>query len=121
MDVSLQLQELKANPDRSAQGTVIDASLDKARGVLATVLVQNGTLHKGDVVLCGGAYGKVLRLFFRDWALEFCVEFIYKPLSFRCGLLNYINRVGTLDYHLLGSKKSSNLRIPQCVAQRICS
>lgn len=60
MDVSLQLQELKANPDRSAQGTVIDASLDKARGVLATVLVQNGTLHKGDVVLCGGAYGKVL-------------------------------------------------------------
>lgn len=56
---ALQFQELKANPDRSAKGTVIEASLDKARGALATLLVQNGTLRRGDVVLCGEAYGKV--------------------------------------------------------------
>jgi translation initiation factor IF-2 len=55
----VQLQELKANPDRSAKGTVIEASLDKAKGVLATFLVQNGTIRKGDVVLCGESYGKV--------------------------------------------------------------
>ncbi len=55
----MQLQELKANPDRSAKGTVIEASLDKAKGVLATFLVQNGTIRKGDVVLCGESYGKV--------------------------------------------------------------
>lgn len=54
-----QFQELKANPDRSAQGTVIESCLDKTKGVLATLLVQNGTLKKGDVVLCGEAYGKV--------------------------------------------------------------
>jgi translation initiation factor IF-2 len=50
---------LKANPDREAKGTVIEASLDKARGPLATLLVQNGTLRVGDVVLCGESYGKV--------------------------------------------------------------
>lgn len=55
----VQLQELKANPDREAKGTVIEASLDKARGPLATLLVQNGTLRVGDVVLCGESYGKV--------------------------------------------------------------
>lgn len=54
-----QFQELKANPDREAKGTVIEASLDKARGPLATLLVQNGTLRVGDVVLCGESYGKV--------------------------------------------------------------
>lgn len=55
----LQFQELKANPDREAMGTVIEASLDKSRGPLATLLVQNGTLRVGDVVLCGESYGKV--------------------------------------------------------------
>ncbi len=55
----MQFQELKANPDRSAKGTVIEASLDKAKGVLATFLVQNGTIRRGDVVLCGESYGKV--------------------------------------------------------------
>ncbi|KAG0625920.1 hypothetical protein M758_2G088400 [Ceratodon purpureus] len=57
-----ELQELKANPDRDAMGTVIEASLDKARGPLATLLVQNGTLRVGDVVLCGESYGKVRAL-----------------------------------------------------------
>jgi translation initiation factor IF-2 len=57
-----EFQELKANPDREAKGTVIEASLDKARGPLATLLVQNGTLRVGDVVLCGEAYGKVRAL-----------------------------------------------------------
>jgi translation initiation factor IF-2 len=51
--------ELKANPDRLARGTIIEAKLDKGRGPIATVLVQNGTLHRGDTVVAGTAYGKV--------------------------------------------------------------
>ncbi|WP_276498855.1 translation initiation factor IF-2 [Pontibacter litorisediminis] len=54
-----ELLELKANPDRSAIGTVIEASLDKGRGYVATVLVQTGTLKIGDVVLAGSHYGRV--------------------------------------------------------------
>ncbi len=47
------MKELKANPDRLAKGTVIEAKLDKGRGPVATVLVQNGTLHTGDVIIAG--------------------------------------------------------------------
>ena len=54
-----EMQELKANPDRSAKGTVIEAKLDKGRGPIATLLVQNGTLHTGDVIVAGMAVGKV--------------------------------------------------------------
>jgi len=58
-----EVQELKANPNRSAKGTIIESKLDKGRGPVATVLIQKGTLNKGDVVLVGGAYGKVRALF----------------------------------------------------------
>ena len=51
--------ELKANPDRSAKGVVIEAKLDKGRGPIATLLVQNGTLRSGDVIVAGTAVGKV--------------------------------------------------------------
>ncbi|MBR6303089.1 MAG: translation initiation factor IF-2, partial [Lachnospiraceae bacterium] len=51
--------ELKANPDRTARGLVIEAELDKGRGPVATVLVQKGTLHVGDFISAGAAYGKV--------------------------------------------------------------
>lgn len=54
-----EMQELKANPDRKAKGTVIEARLDKGRGPSATVLVQNGTLHKGDIIIAGTAVGRV--------------------------------------------------------------
>lgn len=54
-----EMQELKANPDRSAKGTVIEAKLDKGRGPIATLLVQNGTLRAGDVIVAGMAVGKV--------------------------------------------------------------
>ena len=57
------LLELKANPDKMAVGAVIESSLDKGRGYLATVLVQDGTLHQGDVVLCGSFYGRVKSMF----------------------------------------------------------
>ena len=57
-----QLQELKANPDRNAKGTVIEAGLHKSKGPVATFIVQNGTLKRGDVVVCGGAFGKVGKL-----------------------------------------------------------
>lgn len=51
--------ELSANPDRNARGTVIEAHLDKAKGAVATLLIQNGTLHVGDILLAGSAFGKV--------------------------------------------------------------
>lgn len=57
------LLELKANPDRNASGTVIEATLDKGRGYVATLLVQNGTLHVGDVVVSGTYMGKVKAMF----------------------------------------------------------
>jgi translation initiation factor IF-2 len=59
--ISLQAEilELKANPDRSAEGAVVEAKLDKGRGPLATVLVQRGTLRVGDVIVVGAASGKV--------------------------------------------------------------
>jgi len=55
--------ELKANPNRRAAGTVIEASLDKGRGYLTTVLVQNGTLKIGDVLLAGALFGRVKAMF----------------------------------------------------------
>lgn len=57
------LLELKANPNKPAVGAVIESSLDKGRGYLATVLVQEGTLHQGDVMLCGSYYGRVKSMF----------------------------------------------------------
>ncbi len=53
------MKELKANPDRAAKGTVVEARLDKGRGPIATILVQNGTLHAGDIVVAGTAVGRV--------------------------------------------------------------
>ena len=54
-----EMKELKANPSRGAVGSVIEASLDKGKGPVATFLVQNGTLKIGDVVVCGNTYGKI--------------------------------------------------------------
>ena len=54
-----ELLELKANPNREASGTIIEATLDKGRGYVATVLVQNGTLDNGDIVVSGQYYGRV--------------------------------------------------------------
>ncbi|MBQ3417102.1 MAG: translation initiation factor IF-2 [Ruminococcus sp.] len=53
------MKELKANPDRAAKGTVIEARLDKGRGPIASILVENGTLHTGDIVVAGTAVGHV--------------------------------------------------------------
>ncbi len=63
LSVVAELAELKANPNRPAQGTCLEASVSEGEGVFATVLVQNGTLHKGDVVLCGASYGRVRALY----------------------------------------------------------
>ena len=57
-----EILELKANPDRSAEGTVIEARLDRGRGPVATVLVQRGTLRVGDIVVAGSEWGKVRAL-----------------------------------------------------------
>jgi len=58
-----ELLDLKANPNREATGTIIEASLDKGRGYVATILVQNGTLHQGDLILSGQFYGRVKAMF----------------------------------------------------------
>jgi translation initiation factor IF-2 len=58
-----EVAELKANPDRAAQGTVIEGMLDERRGVTATLLVQNGTMHVGDIVVIGEKHGKVRAMF----------------------------------------------------------
>ena len=58
-----ELLDLKANPNRKATGSVIESSLDKGRGYVATVLVQNGTLRQGDVVLAGTHFGRVKAMF----------------------------------------------------------
>lgn len=58
-----ELLELKANPDRLAQGTVVEAQLDKGRGYVATILVQNGTLRIGDYVLAGKNHGKIKAMY----------------------------------------------------------
>jgi translation initiation factor IF-2 len=57
------LQEVKANPERPATGTVVEAKLDRGRGAVATVLVQNGTLHTGDNFIVGNIYGRVRAMF----------------------------------------------------------
>jgi translation initiation factor IF-2 len=58
-----ELKELKANPNKPAVGTCLEAMLSEGEGVLATLLVQDGTLHRGDVILCGAAYGRVRALY----------------------------------------------------------
>jgi translation initiation factor IF-2 len=62
INLQAEILELKANPDRAAEGTVIEAKLDKGRGPLATVLVQRGTLRVGDVFVAGASSGKVRAL-----------------------------------------------------------
>ena len=54
-----EVRELKANPDKLAKGTVVEARLDKGRGPIATLLVQNGTLSTGDIIIAGTAVGRV--------------------------------------------------------------
>jgi translation initiation factor IF-2 len=61
--LSADLLELKANPNRAASGFILEAKLDKGRGVVATILVQNGTLRTGDSFIAGAVYGKVRAMF----------------------------------------------------------
>ena len=59
LPLTAEVSELKANPNRAAQGTVIEARLDKGRGPVATLLVQNGTLKQGDIIIAGTSVGRV--------------------------------------------------------------
>ncbi len=61
--LATEVADLKANPDRPAQGTVVEAELDEKRGVVATLLVQNGTLKQGDVVVVGQMHGRIRAMF----------------------------------------------------------
>jgi translation initiation factor IF-2 len=63
ISIVAELKELKANPDKPAQGTCLEAMLSEGEGVRATLLVREGTLHRGDVILCGAAYGRVRQMY----------------------------------------------------------
>jgi translation initiation factor IF-2 len=63
LETIAELHELKADPTRPATGTCLEASLSEGRGVLASVLVQDGTLHVGDVIVCGDGFGRVRAIF----------------------------------------------------------
>ena len=72
-----EMLDLKANPDRKATGSIIESSLDKGRGYVATMLVANGTLKMGDIVLAGTSYGKVKAMFkfnMYEWGDITCIE-----------------------------------------------
>jgi translation initiation factor IF-2 len=62
IQLQAEILELRANPERPAQGTVIEAKLDHGRGVVATVLIERGTLKVGDIIVCGGQWGRVRAL-----------------------------------------------------------
>jgi translation initiation factor IF-2 len=62
IQLQAEILELRANPNREAQGVVIEAKLDRGRGVVATVLIQRGTLHIGDIIVCGAQWGRVRAL-----------------------------------------------------------
>ena len=71
-----ELLDLKANPEREATGTIVEATLDKGRGYVATVLVQNGTLRIGDLVVSGQHFGRVKAMFNeRNKRSEECASF----------------------------------------------
>lgn len=61
--LTAEMEELKANPNRNAKGTVIEAKLDKGRGAVASLLIQNGTLHAGDSIIVGTTYGRIRAMF----------------------------------------------------------
>jgi len=61
--VQAEVMELKANPEAQARGVVVESSLDKGRGPIATLLIQQGTLHRGDMILAGQEYGRVRAMF----------------------------------------------------------
>src|SRR5258706_15151654 len=61
--LEVELLDLKANPEKEAAGTIIEASLDKGRGYVATLLVQNGTLQAGDLLVSGQYFGRVKAMF----------------------------------------------------------
>ncbi len=58
-----EVAELKANPDRTAEGAIVESRMDQSRGPMATVIVQKGTLHTGDIVVAGASYGKIKAMF----------------------------------------------------------
>ena len=71
-----ELLELKANPHKNAVGSVIEATLDKGRGYVTTIMVQSGTLNIGDVVLAGSHYGRVKAIFFWHSLLVFLLAWV---------------------------------------------
>jgi translation initiation factor IF-2 len=97
---------IKANPQGKVMGTVIEAELDRSKGVIATLLVQNGTLHVGDVVVAGGAYGG-LRAMFDDQAKPIKAAAPSTPVSVLG--LNDLPKAGELFYGVESEREARTL------------
>ena len=97
---------IKANPQGKVMGTVIEAELDRSKGVIATLLVQNGTLHVGDVVVAGGAYGG-LRAIFDDQAKPIKSAAPSTPVSVLG--LNDLPKAGELFYGVESEREARTL------------
>lgn len=85
--------DIEANPDGKIVGTVLEAQVEKSRGVMATLLVQNGTLHRGDVVIAGNSYGRIKAMF--DYTGE-PIERAYPSTPARVMGLNEVPEAGTM-------------------------
>lgn len=116
-----ELQELKANPHRNAKGTVIEAWVDKAKGPLATLVVQNGTLNKGDIIVCGEAFGKIRAMY------DDCGRLVDKA-----GPSNAVQVIGLNNVPLAGdefesvdnldvARERANVRAESLRIERICA
>ena len=95
--------EIVANPEGLAAGTVVEAEMDRFRGVMTTLLVQNGTLNRGDTVLAGSAYGRI-KAMFNEAGEE--IEVAYPSMPVQIMGLNEIPEAGTL-FELVDSEKQA--------------
>ena len=106
--------DIRANPSGKIVGTVIEAELDKARGVMATLLVQNGTLRQGDIVLAGGAYGRLRAMF--DYRGNRVKEALASmPVSVMG--LNEVPRAGQL-FEIVKAEKVARYRVKEYLEQK---
>ncbi len=110
-----EMEDLKANPNRRARGTIVEAQLEKGRGPVATVLVQNGTLNIGDSLLAGSTYGKV-RAMIDDQGRRVQTAGPSKPVEIlglnevpAAGEPFYVSK-GERDARILSEKLKSNMR-----------
>ena len=103
LDLQAEILEIKANPDKPAKGHVLEARLDKGRGPVATVLVQEGTLRTGDAIICGNHHGK-LRAMLDDMGQR--IDFAGPSIPVEVQGLSGVPEAGD-DFQVLKDEKNS--------------